>query len=68
MLARMFRDAMPDYHMKIDLMVADEKQVAARFTQSGTHTGAESDGDGAQRAEGDLDGDWRASHRGWQNR
>ena len=27
--------------MKIDLMVADEKQVAARFTQSGTHTGAE---------------------------
>ena len=41
MLARMFREAMPDYNMKIDLMVADEKQVAARFTQSGTHTGAE---------------------------
>ncbi len=41
MLAGMFREAMPDYNMKIDLVVADEKQVAARFTQSGTHTGAE---------------------------
>jgi predicted ester cyclase len=41
MLARMFREAMPDYHMNIDMIVADENQVAARFTQSGTHTGAD---------------------------
>ena len=40
MLARMFREAMPDYHMDIDMIVADEAQVAARFTQSGTHSGA----------------------------
>ncbi len=41
MLAKMFREAMPDYHMDIDLMVADEEQVTARFTQSGTHTGGD---------------------------
>ena len=41
MLATMFREAMPDYHMNIDLIFADEKKVAARFTQSGTHTGGE---------------------------
>jgi predicted ester cyclase len=41
MLAGMFRAAMPDYHMDIDMIVADENQVAARFTQSGTHSGAE---------------------------
>lgn len=41
MLARMFREAMPDYHMDIDMIVSDERQVAARFTQSGTHTGAD---------------------------
>jgi predicted ester cyclase len=41
MLARMFREAMPDYHMNVDMIVADENQVAARFTQSGTHTGAD---------------------------
>lgn len=40
-LVKMFREAMPDYHMDIDLMVADESQVAARFTQSGTHTGGD---------------------------
>ena len=40
-LVKMFREAMPDYHMDIDLMVADESQVAARFTQSGTHSGAD---------------------------
>lgn len=40
MLARMFREAMPDYHMDIDLLLADEERVVARFTQSGTHTGA----------------------------
>jgi predicted ester cyclase len=41
MLAAMFREAMPDYHMDIDLIFADEKKVAARFTQSGTHTGGD---------------------------
>jgi predicted ester cyclase len=41
MLARMFREAMPDYHMNIDMIVSDENQVAARFTQSGTHTGGD---------------------------
>lgn len=40
-LARMFRAAMPDYHLVIDMIVADGEKVAARFTQSGTHTGAE---------------------------
>ena len=39
-LVKMFREAMPDYHIDIDLLVADGNQVAARFTQSGTHTGA----------------------------
>ncbi len=39
MLAKMFREAMPDYRMTIDLMFADENQVVGRFTQSGTHTG-----------------------------
>jgi len=41
MLASMFREAMPDYHMDIDLIFADENKVAARFTQSGTHNGGE---------------------------
>ncbi len=41
MLAGMFRQAMPDYHMNIDMILADEEKVAARFTQSGTHSGAE---------------------------
>ncbi|HEX7022564.1 MAG TPA: ester cyclase, partial [Trueperaceae bacterium] len=40
MLASMFRNAMPDYHMNIDLLMADEDSVVGRFTQSGTHTGA----------------------------
>jgi predicted ester cyclase len=40
MLVGMFRGAMPDYHMTIDLMMADERKVVARFTQSGTHIGA----------------------------
>jgi predicted ester cyclase/phenylpyruvate tautomerase PptA (4-oxalocrotonate tautomerase family) len=40
-LVKMFREAMPDYHMNIDLLVADESQVVARFTQSGTHTGGD---------------------------
>jgi steroid delta-isomerase-like uncharacterized protein len=41
MLAGMFREAMPDYQMDIDLIFADEDRVTARFTQSGTHTGAD---------------------------
>lgn len=40
MLATMFRSAMPDYHMSIDMILADETKVVARFTQSGTHVGA----------------------------
>jgi predicted ester cyclase len=40
MLATMFRSAMPDYHMTIDMLLADERKVVARFTQSGTHVGA----------------------------
>src|SRR5262249_46600036 len=41
MLASMFRAAMPDYQMHIDFMVATDDKVVGRFTQSGTHTGAE---------------------------
>lgn len=40
-LVKMFREAMPDYHMEIDMVVADEDQVAARFIQRGTHTGGD---------------------------
>lgn len=40
-LVKAFREAMPDYHMTIDLIVADENQVVGRFTQSGTHTGSD---------------------------
>jgi predicted ester cyclase len=40
MLAQMFRSAMPDYHMTIDMIMADERKVVARFIQSGTHVGA----------------------------
>ncbi len=41
MMVKMFREAMPDYHMNIDMMVADDVQVSARFTQSGTHSGGD---------------------------
>ncbi len=41
MLVQMFRAAMPDYQMSIDLLVADENQVVGRFTQSGTHSGGD---------------------------
>jgi len=40
-LAKMFREAMPDYHMDIDLLLADDSQVTGRFTQSGTHSGGD---------------------------
>lgn len=41
MLVKMFREAMPDYHMTIDLIMSDEEKVVGRFTQSGTHTGGD---------------------------
>lgn len=40
MLVTMFRSAMPDYQMKIDMMMADDHKVVARFVQWGTHVGA----------------------------
>ena len=40
MLVTMFRSAMPDYHMIIDMILADDRKVVARFIQSGTHVGA----------------------------
>ncbi len=40
MLVTMFRSAMPDYHMNIDMLLADDHKVVARFTQWGTHVGA----------------------------
>ena len=40
MLVTMFRSAMPDYHMNVDMVLADEHKVVARFTQWGTHVGA----------------------------
>jgi len=40
MLVTMFRSAMPDYHMIIDMILADDHKVVARFIQSGTHVGA----------------------------
>lgn len=39
MIVNMFRSAMPDYHLKIDLIMADEHKAVVRFTQRGTHTG-----------------------------
>ncbi len=38
-IVSMFRKAMPDYHLKVDLIMADEHKVVARFTQHGTHSG-----------------------------
>lgn len=38
-IATMFRNAFPDYWMRIDHMVAEDDRVAARFTQGGTHQG-----------------------------
>lgn len=38
-IVNMFRKAMPDYHLKVDLIMADDHKVVARFTQSGTHVG-----------------------------
>jgi predicted ester cyclase len=38
-LANMFRNAMPDYHLEIIDLLADGQQVLVRFTQTGTHQG-----------------------------
>jgi predicted SnoaL-like aldol condensation-catalyzing enzyme len=38
-IVNMFRKAMPDYKLHIDLIMADENKAVARFTQSGTHSG-----------------------------
>lgn len=38
-LAQMFRQAMPDYHIEIIDLLADGDYVLARFTQSGTQRG-----------------------------
>ncbi|MEW5871015.1 MAG: ester cyclase family protein [Chloroflexota bacterium] len=38
-IASMFRNAMPDYHIEIIDLLADGNQVLARFKQSGTQTG-----------------------------
>jgi predicted ester cyclase len=35
-----FRDAFPDVHMEIIQLIAEDDQVAGRFTCSATHTGA----------------------------
>jgi predicted ester cyclase len=34
-----FRGAFPDYRIEITHLVADDDKVAARFVQTGTHTG-----------------------------
>jgi steroid delta-isomerase-like uncharacterized protein len=38
-IARAFRQAFPDLRWRVDLLVAEEDLVAARWTASGTHTG-----------------------------
>ena len=40
MIAGMFFQAFPDFHMKIDFMAAEGDRVAAHFIQGGTHKGA----------------------------
>jgi len=39
LIAKIFRDAFPDYWIRIDNIVAEPDRVAAHFTQGGTHQG-----------------------------
>ena len=39
MIATMFRNAFPDFHMDITHMAAEDDRVAARFVETGTQTG-----------------------------
>jgi steroid delta-isomerase-like uncharacterized protein len=39
MIATMFRNAFPDFHMTIDQIAAEDDRVAARFIETGTHQG-----------------------------
>ena len=39
-IARDFRAAFPDLHMRVDLTLAEGDMVAARWTTEGTNTGA----------------------------
>jgi steroid delta-isomerase-like uncharacterized protein len=38
-VARMFRDAFPDFHMTVEDIVAEGDRVVCRFRQTGTHEG-----------------------------
>jgi predicted ester cyclase len=38
-ITTMFRSAFPDFHMRIEDLIAEGDKVVARFTESGTHTG-----------------------------
>jgi steroid delta-isomerase-like uncharacterized protein len=38
-IATMFRNAFPDFHMTIDQIAAEDDRVAARFIETGTHEG-----------------------------
>jgi steroid delta-isomerase-like uncharacterized protein len=38
-IAERFRSAFPDFHMSIDMLIADGDEVAALFTETGTHLG-----------------------------
>ena len=38
-IATMFRNAYPDFHMTIEQMAAEDDRVAARFIETGTHEG-----------------------------
>jgi steroid delta-isomerase-like uncharacterized protein len=37
--ARLYRDALPDWHSDLDQMIAEDDLVVERFTARGTHRG-----------------------------